>query len=75
MVEGRIGGRIYEGRGRGDVSARERKYAWKIYGGLRFFFLFSSRFGAEEKVSPKFFKMIKEIFDIKESCSFDDDLK
>lgn len=40
-----------------------------------FFFLFSSRFGAEEKVSPKFFKMIKEIFDIKESCSFDGDLK
>lgn len=40
-----------------------------------FFFFFSSRFGAEEKVSPKFFKMIKEIFDIKESCSFDGDLK
>lgn len=35
MVEGRIGGRIYEG---GNVSARERKYAWKNI--LTFFFLF-----------------------------------
>lgn len=33
MVEGRIGGRIYEG---GNVSARERKYAWKNI--LTFFF-------------------------------------
>lgn len=47
MVEGRIGGRIYEGRG--DVSARERKYAWKIYGGLRFFFSFCFRVDSERR--------------------------
>lgn len=37
MVEGRIGGRIYEG---GNVSARERKYAWKNIWRTFFFFLF-----------------------------------
>lgn len=37
MVEGRIGGRIYEG---GNVSARERKYAWKNIWRTFFFFYF-----------------------------------
>lgn len=63
------------GEGAGGCFCAWKKICVENIWRTSFFFLFSSRFGAEEKVSPKFFKMIKEIFDIKESCSFDGDLK